>query len=135
MQQNTNKYLSWQIGASAQRKHTITSGDVSVFVDLIGDVNPVHKGTQSAAIIVPGAMLIGLATGLVGSQLPGSGCILISQEAAYLLPVYAGDTVQMSAEIIAKDDQKQHLFISTCCTSEQRELLMTGKIVVMLRKR
>lgn len=136
MIQQTNRYSQWHIGDTVHLSHTISAEDTLTFVELTGDTNPIHRdasSTRYGQTLVPGVMLGSLATGIVGSQLPGPGCILLSQEFTYLLPVEVGETVALQLSISAQDDRRRQITVAVTCESEQHEVVMRGTIIVKLR--
>ncbi|XP_055710808.1 hydroxyacyl-thioester dehydratase type 2, mitochondrial [Phlebotomus papatasi] len=62
----------------------ISQGDVDRFTRVIGDKNPIHSSDQPPEHrLIPGSLLNGIVSGLVGSQLPGPGSILVSQKLSF----------------------------------------------------
>lgn len=74
-----------KLNDSFQVTRRITQKMVDQFVTLIGDNNPIHvqSGHQSDQHRVPGALLNGLVSGLIGSHFPGAGCLVVGQEYAF----------------------------------------------------
>ena len=106
---------SWrppEIGASATWSRTFTSDDVESFARISGDRNPLHfdadfaAQTKVGALVVQGGLTTGLFNALVAMELPGQGSVFLHQEWDYPAPVYIGDTVTATAEVIdARDDK------------------------------
>lgn len=81
------------VGDSYKARKTITQAMVDQFVSLIGDNNPIHsldnkipEGSEQRIAEdhrVPGALLNGLVSGLIGSHFPGSGSLVVGQEYAF----------------------------------------------------
>jgi 3-hydroxybutyryl-CoA dehydratase len=77
----------------------ITNEDVLAFADLSGDVNPVHLSDDFAAKtifkkrIAHGFLTGSLFSTVLGTKLPGPGCIYLSQSMKFRAPVYIGDEV------------------------------------------
>lgn len=72
-----------QLGDTYQTKRVITQRMVDQFVSLIGDENPIHsdsRGSDKVDVRVPGALLNGLVSGLIGSHFPGAGSLVVGQE-------------------------------------------------------
>lgn len=62
-------------------KRTITQDEVDRFTQLTGDTNPIHSRDYPAdKRCVHGAFLNGIVAGIIGTQLPGSGSVLLHQE-------------------------------------------------------
>jgi acyl dehydratase len=95
-----------EIGATATLSRTFTSDDVESFARISGDRNPLHFDVAFAArtrverLVVQGGLTTGLFNALVAMQLPGPGSVFLHQEWDYPAPVYIGDTVTATAEVI-----------------------------------
>lgn len=74
-----------KLGDSYQVKRIITQAMVDQFVSLIGDNNPIHAHTTDSTSDhrVPGALLNGLVSGLIGSHFPGAGSLVVGQEYSF----------------------------------------------------
>uniref|UniRef100_A0A7G3AH43 Putative eukaryotic translation initiation factor 2 alpha kinase pek n=1 Tax=Lutzomyia longipalpis TaxID=7200 RepID=A0A7G3AH43_LUTLO len=61
-----------------------STGDVDRFTRVIGDKNPIHSSEHPLENrLIPGSLLNGIVSGLVGTQLPGPGSILVSQKLSF----------------------------------------------------
>ena len=84
-----SSYSAWNVGDTAQLFHSFTFSEILAFVTLTGDENPLHRENAAEKrdqALVPGAMLSGLAIGVVGSRFPGPGSILLQQECTTIFP-------------------------------------------------
>lgn len=62
-------------------KRTITQDQVDQFTKITGDTNPIHSRDYPAdKRCVHGAFLNGIVAGIIGTQLPGAGSVLLHQE-------------------------------------------------------
>lgn len=101
------------------------------FARLTGDFNPVHfdeaytKDTIFKKPIVHGPLVLTLVTTLFAHTLPGPGSIYLSHELKYLHPVYYGDEITATVEIININD-KQHVFLRTICTNQDGDIILDG---------
>lgn len=95
-----------EIGTTATWSRTFTADDVEAFARISGDRNPLHfdadfaARTKVARLVVQGGLTTGLFNALVAMRLPGPGSVFLHQEWDYPAPVYVGDTVTASAEVI-----------------------------------
>ena len=87
------------VGMEASYAKKITNEDVLAFADLSGDTNPVHlndafaAGTIFKKRIAHGFLTGALFSTVLGTKLPGPGCIYLSQSLKFRAPVYIGDEV------------------------------------------
>jgi acyl dehydratase len=80
----------------------ISQEDVDAFAKLTGDHNPIHKAwgrTSDRPVIVHGALLNGLISGVIGTKLPGPGTVVVSQTLHFPIPCYAGEQVTVTVEV------------------------------------
>ncbi len=88
---------------------------MDAFAELSGDRNPLHfdpdfaASTRMGGLIIHGGLTTALFNALVADQLPGPGSVFLHQEWDYPAPVYIGDTVTATVEVIeARDGQAHH---------------------------
>ena len=97
------------VGQQASFTKTITEADLSHFVAITGDVNPLHvdqefaKDTFFGSRIAHGMLSASLFSTLVGMKLPGLGAIYRSQTLEFLKPVRIGDTITAIFEVESID--------------------------------
>ena len=99
-------------GMTAVFGKTITDADILMFAGVSGDTNPVHLneefalGTAFHGRIAHGMLTASLISTVLGTKLPGPGCIYLSQNLKFLAPVRAGDTVRAEVTIRSIDREK-----------------------------
>ena len=125
------------VGDSAQITRRVTDGDISAFVDAVGDHNPVHADREYAATtpfkepIAPGIWTAGLISAVIGTRLPGPGAIYLSQDLKFLKPVKAGDSISARVEVLEVNRERNRIRLRTVCTNQRAEDVLTGEAVVM----
>lgn len=125
------------VGDSAQITRRVTDGDISAFVDAVGDHNPVHADREYAATtpfkepIAPGIWTAGLISAVIGTRLPGPGAIYLSQDLKFLKPVKAGDSISARVEVLEVNRERNRVRLRTVCTNQRAEDVLTGEAVVM----
>src|SRR5437762_6105511 len=94
-------------GQKAQRSLTLTADHVRKFAELSGDYNPLHfdeafaRGTKFGRLVVQGGLTTGLLHALVAMDLPGPGSVFLSQNWRFTAPVFIGDTITATAEVLS----------------------------------
>jgi len=117
------------VGMMESYEQTITDADIKTFAGLSGDNNPVHMSEEYAENsrfkkrIAHGLLSASFFSALFGTKLPGYGCVYVSQNLNFKRPVYLGDTVKATVEIIKIDKEKSRVFFKTLCR-------VSGKIVI-----
>ncbi len=101
-----------ETGMSAVYSKTVTETDIVLFAGLSGDTNPVHldedfaKPTLFKGRIAHGMLTAGFISAVLGTKLPGPGCIYLSQSLKFKAPVRIGDTVVARCTATAIDKEK-----------------------------
>ena len=108
-----------QVGQQASYSQTVTDADIKAFAGVTGDHNPVHINDEYAATtrfgkrIAHGILSVGFFSNILGTKLPGPGCIYLSQSVKFKHPVYLGDTVNAMVEVTAVNLEKRRVSLST----------------------
>jgi 3-hydroxybutyryl-CoA dehydratase len=117
------------IGMSASISRIITDIDVVRFADISGDLNPIHiddeyaKKSRYKKRIAHGLLSASLFSSLFGTELPGDGCVYVSQSLVFKRPVYIGDVVTANIVVEQIDVSRSRLLFITQCA-------VSGKIVI-----
>ena len=62
--------------------------------------------------------------------MPGRGSIYLGQTLKFLAPVYIGDTVTVSVEVIGVREEKRLVTLRTDGTNQDGKLVLTGEAIV-----
>ena len=79
-------------------------------------------------------ILAGYISGIIGSQLPGFGCLYETQEMAFVRPVYYGGTIRTRVTVETIDRARNRITLLTECWNQNGERVLTGRAVVLPRK-
>lgn len=100
-----------EIGKEERFTVCITEDMQKTFMELTGDVNPLHldieyaKGNGFPHNIVYGMLTASFYSTLAGVYLPGERCLLLECNAAFKKPVYIGDKLTIVGQIKEKDER------------------------------
>jgi 3-hydroxybutyryl-CoA dehydratase len=128
---------SLMIGMIKTYEQTISDADVKAFSILSGDYNPVHLSEEYAEKsrfkkrIAHGMLSASFFSALFGTKLPGYGCVYVSQSLNFRRPVYLGDTVKATIEILRIDLDKSRVFFRTFCTVKEK-IVIDGEAEIFI---
>ncbi len=120
-----------KIGDRCTVKRIFTADDVELFAKVTGDYNPIHfdekyaKTTIFKKPIVHGPLVITLITTIFAKELPGPGTVYLSHEVKYFNPVYLGEEIIGTVEVVSIND-KQHIFVKTTCVNASGLIILEG---------
>ena len=120
---------------SASVTKTFTELDVAMYAQLSTDDNPLHMNEEFAARTRPGGRVMhgmipaSLISAIIGTRLPGPGCLWMAQKMRFLVPVRIGEAVRASAVIERVDRNKQRVHLATVCTVEDKTVLDGSALV------
>lgn len=129
--------MSLKIGDQASRSKTITDEDIQNFAKASGDTNPVHLDDAYAATtrfgrrIAHGMLTGSLISAVLANDLPGPGTIYLGQDFKFKAPVFIGDTVTATVEVVKYREDKRIATFRTTCTNQDGALILEGEAVVI----
>jgi acyl dehydratase len=122
----------FQVGQHVTFTKTFTEEDMQRFIEITGDVNPLHldeefaRQTKFRHRVLQGMLTASILSTMVGMLLPGTGAIYRSQTLTFLLPVYLGDTVTAHFVVRAIDREKHRLTIDSWIENAAGERVIEG---------
>jgi acyl dehydratase len=99
--------LNVTVGQKASRTLTLTAEHVRSYAEMTGDYNPLHfdeaftAKTRFGRLVVQGGLTTGLLHALVAMDMPGPGTVFLSQNWKFTAPVFIGDTITGTAEVLS----------------------------------
>jgi acyl dehydratase len=125
-------------GQRAQACRTFTSTDLVEYADLTGDTNPLFTDVKYCqrhgldGALVPGGLLGGLFSYLLGTELPGRGTNYLKQRLHFRAPAYMGRALIASVEVSRIRREKQLVNLSTICTEPTGAVVCHGEALVLV---
>ena len=122
----------FQVGQHVTFTKTFTEDDVRRFIEITGDVNPLHvdeefaAGTPFGRRVLHGMLTASIFSTMVGMLLPGTGAIYRSQTLTFLLPVHIGETVTAHFVVRSVDRAKHRLEIDSWIENEAGARVIEG---------
>jgi acyl dehydratase len=126
-------------GDTASVTKTVSEADISMYAAVSLDTNPAHFDDDFAAAgpfgrrIAHGMLTSGLISACLGTRLPGPGTIYLSQSLSFRRPVFIGDRITASVEVVALED-KGRVRLSTTCRNQDGEVVVEGEARVIAPK-
>lgn len=129
-----------EIGMSAAYARTIGPADLVMFAGISGDTNPMHLNEEYAAAtmfegtIAHGFLSSSFISTVIGTRLPGPGCVYVSQSLKFKAPVRPGDTVTARAVVTGLDADRNRVTLHTTCMVGD-VVVIDGEAVVLVPRR
>lgn len=129
-----------EIGMTESYGKTVTDADVVMFAGISGDTNPVHinegfaEGTRFKGRIAHGMLAASFISTVLGTRLPGPGCIYVGQTLNFRAPVKVGDTVLARVTVTAVDVEGKRIKVDTVC-SVDGEVVLDGEATLLVSSR
>lgn len=126
-------------GMSADSERAFSVSDLDEYGDLTGDRNPVFRDDGAARArgfkgrIVPGPLLAGMFSGLLGTRLPGRGTGWMKQALRYPAPAYPGERLGARVAITRLRKDKELVNLSTRIIAADGRIVCDGDALVLVR--
>ena len=122
------------IGQRAAAERVFTSADVAVYNSLTND-DGLQFGTsrhQPEGQTVPGPLLGGMVSFLLGTKLPGCGTNWLKQRYSFETPAYIGEPITAEVEVIRLRPEKELVYLRINCTNLTGDTICTGEALVLV---
>ena len=134
------KFEDLKIGMFECLEKTIAELDVLDFSRISLDKNPLHlddeyaKKTIFKGKIVHGLIGAGLISAVIGTKLPGTGTIYLSQNLRFCAPVRIGDKITARVEITNINQEKRSVELKTICINQEGIIVIDGEAKVLKKE-
>lgn len=119
------------VGDAVSLERRLTLRDIQLYAVLSGEQNPDrHAGADSAShgAIAHGMWGVALIGALIGTRLPGPGTTYVSQSLSFLAPLEVGDTLQVSIEVVARDEARRQVTLACLAAKPDGTRVIEGRI-------
>jgi len=129
-----------EAGMSAGLSKAFTDEDLEMYARLSLDDNPLHMdesfaaGARTGGRILHGMVTASLISAIVGTRLPGPGCLWMGQEIRFRAPVRIGETVHARGVVTEIDPESKRVKMLTECRVDGRTVL-DGEALVWVPSR
>lgn len=124
--------LGVTVGQRASRTMTVTADHVRMYGEITGDHNPLHfdedfvSRTRFGRLVAQGGLTTGILHALVAEDMPGPGTVFLEQSWKFTAPVYIGDTITATAEVLSVHESKPVCEISVEVARDGGEVVLSG---------
>lgn len=128
------------VGDWAEQRNVISLENAHKYAEITGDNNPIHFDTEIAyqskfeRPIAHGMILAGFISGVIGSELPGFGCLYEKQSLDFKRPVFYGDEIRTKVSVIKINLERNRVTLYTECVNQKDEVVLTGEAVVLPKR-
>ncbi|MFQ5774760.1 MAG: MaoC family dehydratase [Kiloniellaceae bacterium] len=128
------------VGMTSVYGKTVTDADIVMFAGVSGDTNPIHLDAHFAdqtafkGCIAHGMLSASFISTVLGTRLPGPGCVYLSQTLKFRAPVKAGDTVTARVTIKNISPDTKRVTVDTVC-SVGDTVVIDGEAVLLVNRR
>lgn len=131
--------MNLSLGMQVSIRKSFSQKEVLSYTKISNDSNPIHYDKPYASEtyfkkpIVPGLLVSSLFGGLLGSDLPGKGTILLGQSLKFLNPVFIDEQVEASITVASIRIDKPIISFDCNCIKENGEIAVSGEVVVIYK--
>jgi len=131
-------FKGFEIGQRAETRRRFTIQDLAEYVDLTGDANPIFSDVDYArrvglpGRVIPGGLLGGLFSSLLGTRLPGRGTNYLKQRLMFPALACPDQELVASVQIVRLRPEKQLVNLITVCTDAADNVMCYGEALVLV---
>lgn len=134
---NTYSFEECRLGKMESFEAQITDENMKRFLEISGDVNPLHNNEAFASSkgfngrVVYGLLTVSYFSTLAGVYLPGEKALIQDVNYKFMKPVYVGDILEITGEVIERDERSKQLMLKVRIRRKSdNALLVRGKMTV-----
>ncbi len=119
------------VGQQASAIRIFTAEDVVAYRALTGDVS-LGFGEVMGEVSVPGPLLAGMFSDLLGTKLPGRGTNWLKQQLHFPAVAHVGEVITGMVEITRLRPEKELVNLRTTCTTSTGTIVCAGESLVLV---
>jgi len=130
------RFEDYVVGQKTSFTKRITDDEIERFVALSGDSYPLHTDdayavkTRFKRRIAHGLLTASLLSTANAMMLGIPGGIYVSQTLKFRAPVYPGDTITASAEIVELIRERRRIRCRSTCVNQHGRIVLEGEAVI-----
>lgn len=132
-------FYGLRLGITASDERVFSLANLDEYGDLVGDRNPIFRDDGAAQArgfkgrVVPGPLLAGMFSDLLGTRLPGRGTGWMKQALRYPAPAYPGEKLTATVAITRLRADKELVNLSTRVLAADGRVVCDGEALVLVR--
>ncbi|MBV9407872.1 MAG: MaoC family dehydratase [Candidatus Eremiobacteraeota bacterium] len=136
MSYGEKRYEEFRVGDTTTFSKTITEADILLFAAVSGDNYPLHldaeyaKTTRFGQRAAHGMLSASLFSTVAGLMLQRPGGLYVEQSVRFRRPVFIGDTLTATAEVIELLPAKRRLRVRTFIVNQHGKTVVDGEGIV-----
>ncbi|MBQ8604308.1 MAG: MaoC family dehydratase [Oscillospiraceae bacterium] len=137
---NSYKFSDLSVGMSESFTVTITEEMMDKFIEITGDVSPIHVSREYAVAhgfanrVCHGMLFGSMFSTMAGVYLPGEHCLLHSVETKFSLPVFPGDVLTVTGKISEINDTFKTVNVKGTITNQNGKKVCKANIQLGVRE-
>ncbi len=134
-----DRFKGLGIGLQAKARRAFTAKDLAEYATLTGDTNPLFTDAGYArqrgldGPVIPGGLLGGMISCLLGTQLPGLGTNYLKQRFLFPNPAYTDQEIMAKVTVVRIRPEKELVNLSTVCVDPAGRVVCHGEALVLVR--
>ena len=121
----TTTHKGLTVGQSASSTRTFTAEEIQTYSTLTGD-------TSYDAGCIPGPMLGGMVSDLLGTKVPGRGTMWLKQHYEFPTPAHVGEAITATVEISRFRPEKDLVYLNVQCVNPNGQIVCKGETLVFV---
>lgn len=121
-----------ELDQQARVSRRFSSEDIAAYRALTGD-SGLAFGEDAGSDIVPGPLLGGMISYLLGTQLPGRGTNWLKQQLSFPTPAYVGEEISAVVTVTHLRPAKELVNLSTLCFNPDGGIVCQGEALVLVK--